>query len=96
MKKLQTLLLALLTACFLVGFAFADVISGPVYTLMAAVPLICVGVIILVAILVIRAVARAAKRQRDVELRSDDMQCRHEDAESHAKKSSWDNRDPWD
>ncbi len=60
------------------------------------VPLITIVIIVLVAVLVIRSVVRAARQKREDESRSDDMTCRHEDAESHAKKSSWDNRDPWD
>lgn len=96
MKILQSVLLAMLAAAALTGAAFADVISGPLYAMVLGVPLFSIAVIILVAVLVIRSVARASKQRREAEKRSEEMHCLHEDAESHAKKSSWDNRDPWD
>ena len=92
MNKLTTFLLCLLTAFLLAGYAFADVIGGPAYAIILGVPLIVVAIIIIVAILVIRAVANAAKQKKNAE----EMSCRHDDAESNARKSSWDNRDPWD
>ncbi len=92
MKRLTTLLLALLTACLLAGYAFADVIGGPAYAVILGAPLIIAAVLIIVAVLIIRAVARARKQNRAEQ----DMACRHSDAESDARKSSWDNRDPWD
>ena len=92
MKKLQTVLLSLLAAVLLAGTAFADVVAGPVFALALGVPIFAIVVVIIVVVLVIRTVARTAKQKKDAE----EMSCRHEDSESNARKSSWDNRDPWD
>ncbi len=95
MKKLQTLLIGLIVALLISGTAFADVISGPAYAFILGAPLIGAAVLIIAAVLVIRAVARNAKKNKDAE-NANDMTCRHSDAEADARKSSWDNRDPWD
>ncbi len=96
MKKLQIVLLCLLAAILLAGTALADIVSGPAYALVLGVPVFAIVVIVLIAVLVIRSVVRAARQNKTVEKPGDEMRCRHEDAESHARKSSWDNRDPWD
>ena len=96
MKHFRALLLALLSATLLVGYAFADVIAGPIVALSLGVPLLSIALIIIIAVLIIRAVSNAKKRESEAASRSDDMTCRHEDAEAHMQKSKWDNRDPWD
>ncbi len=96
MKKLQTILFGILFALLLTGSAFADVVGGPLYALAVGVPLIAIGIAILIAVLVIRAVYRVVKQRKNELEQSEEMTCRHDDAESNARKSSWDNRDPWD
>ena len=71
MKTMKVFLIALLTALLLAGSAFADVISGPMYAMVIGLPLLTIVVILLIAVLVIRSVVRAAKQKRDSESRPD-------------------------
>lgn len=63
-KTVDIILLSLLFAVTLTGFALADVAAAPMYAIFIGVPLAIVAVAVIVIVLIVKAVKRKSSNRR--------------------------------